>query len=114
MEKRWRGSREKLQSDGGSTFKGEGGHSDNENENRWRPGRREGRGSETKAETPNEVQRTPNWCEDEAAALVEGSEEIQMEVEVRRKREEVVTREIDEIAGEGPLGCALEIFEGKK
>ena len=81
MEKHWRGSREKLQSDGGSTFKGEGGHSDSENENRWRrPGRREGRGSETKAETPNEVQRTPNWCEDEAAALVEGSEEIQMEL----------------------------------
>ena len=56
MEKRWRGSREKLQSDGGSTFKGEGRHSGSENENRWRrPGRREGRGSETKAETPGEV-----------------------------------------------------------
>ena len=32
MEKRWRGSREKLQSDGGSTSKGEGGYSGSENE----------------------------------------------------------------------------------
>ena len=50
-----------------------------------------------------EVQRTPNWCEDEAAALVEGSE-----------REEVVAREMDEIAGEGSLECALETSEEKK
>ena len=139
MEKRWRGSREKLQNDGGSTFKGEGGYSDSENENSWRrPGRREGRGSETKtmiwpdwceeeavvanmevseeieAETSGEVRRTSNRCEDEAAALAEGYEEIQMEVEARKKREEVVAREIEEIAGEESLGCALGTFEVKK
>ena len=48
MEKHGR-RREKLQSDGGSTSKGEGGCSGSENENRWeRPKRREGRGLETK------------------------------------------------------------------
>ena len=116
VEKRWRGSRERLQSDGGSQHKGEGGYSGSENEGRWRrPGRKEGRGSETKAATPGEVRRIPNWCEDDAAvALAEGSEEIQAEIEARRKREEVVAREMEEIAGEGPLRCALETLEGKK
>ena len=101
MEKRWRGSREKLQSDGGSTSKGEGGYSGSENENRWeRPGRREGRGLETKmmtwpdwyeeeaiaankeiseeiqAGTSDEVRRTSDRCEDEAAAFVEDSEDM--------------------------------------
>ena len=115
VEKRWKGSRERLQSDDGSTFKGEGGYSGSENEGRWRrPGRREGRGSATKAEAPGEVRRTPNWCEDEVEALAEGAEEIQMEIEARRKREEVVARETEEIAGEESLGCALETFEGKK
>ena len=117
MEKRWRGSREKLQSDGGSTSKGEGGYSGSENENRWgRPGRREGRGLEAKmmtwpdwyeeeaiaankeiseeiqAGTSDEIRRTSDRCEDEAAASVEDSEEIQIEIETRRKREEVVAR----------------------
>ena len=111
MEKRWRGSREKLQSDGGSTSKGEGGYSGSENENRWeRPGRREGRGSETKmmtwpdwyeeeaiaankeiseeiqAETSDDVRRTSDRCKDEAAAFVEDSEEVQMEVEAPKER----------------------------
>ena len=104
MEKRWRGSREKLQSDGGSTSKGEGGKSGSENANRWRrPGRREERGLETKmmtwpdwheeeaiaankeiseeiqAGTSDEIRRTSDRCEDEAAAYLEDSEEIQME-----------------------------------
>ena len=47
-------------------------------------------------------------------ALAEGAEEIQMEIEARRKREEVVAREREEIAGEESLACALETFEGKK
>ena len=49
-----------------------------------------------------------------AVALAEGSEEIQVEIEARRKREEVVAREIEEIAGEGPLECVLETFEGEE
>ena len=40
---------------------------------------------ETQAETSEEVRRTSHRCEDEAAAFVEDSEEIQMEVEARRK-----------------------------
>ena len=36
-----------------------------------------------------------------------------MEVEARRKREEVVAREIEEIVGEESLECNLETFEGK-
>ena len=73
MEKHWRRSREKLQSDGGSTSKGEGGCSGSENENRWgRPRRREGRGLETKMMT------WPDWPEEvEIAANKEISEEIQ-------------------------------------
>ena len=47
-------------------------------------------------------------------ALAEGSEEIQAEIEARRKREEVVARETEEIAGEEPLERTLETFEGKK
>ena len=47
-------------------------------------------------------------------ALAEGSEEIQAEIEAPRKREEVVAREIEEIAGEEPLECTLETFKGKK
>ena len=126
-KKRWRGSREKLQSDGGSTSKGEG-DSGSEHENRWRRlGRREGRGLETKmvtwpdwheeeaiaankeiseeiqAGTSDEIRRTSDRCEDEAAYYVEHSEEIQMEREIRRKREEVVAREIEEIMGEESL-----------
>ena len=69
---------------------------------------------EIEAETSGEVRRISNRCEDEAAALVEGHEENQMEVEARKKREEVVAREIEEIAGEESLGCALGTFEGKK
>ena len=47
METHWRRSREKFQSDGGSTSKGEGGYSGSKNENRWeRPRRREGSGNE--------------------------------------------------------------------
>ena len=65
------------------------------------------------AETSDEVRRTSDRCEDEAAAFVEDSEEIQMEVEARRKREEVVAREIEEIVGEESLECDLETFEGK-
>ena len=73
MEKHWRRSREKLQSDGGGTSKGEGGCSGSENENRWgRPRRREGRGLETKMMT------WPDWPEEEEiAANKEISEEIQ-------------------------------------
>ena len=37
-----------------------------------------------------------------------------MEIGARRKREEVVARETEEIAGEESLGCALETFEGKE
>ena len=86
-------------------FKVDGRYCGSENEGGWRrPGRREGRGSETKAEALGEVRRTPNWCEDEAAALAEGAEEIQMEIEARRTREEVVAREIEDIAGEESLG----------
>ena len=49
-----------------------------------------------------------------AAAFVEDSEEIQMEVEeARRKREEVEAREIEKIVGEESLECNLETFEGK-
>ena len=47
-------------------------------------------------------------------ATTEDSEEIQAEIEARRKHEEVVARELEEIAGEGPLESALETFEGKK
>ena len=43
---------------------------------------------EIQAGTSDEVRRTSDRCEDEAAAFVEDSEEIQMEVEARRKREE--------------------------
>ena len=124
MEKHWRRSREKLQSDGGSTSKGEGGCSGSENENRWeRPRRREGRGLETKmmtwpdwpeeeeiaankeiseeiqAGTSDEIRRISDRCEDEVAVSVKESEEIQLERETRRKREEVVAREIEEIMG---------------
>ena len=128
MEKHWRRSREKLQSDGGSTSKGEGGYSGSENENWWeRPRRREGRGLEAKmmtwsdwheeeaiaankeiseeiqAGTSDEIRRTSDRCEDEAAASVEDFEAVQMERETRRKREEVVAREIEEIMREESL-----------
>ena len=124
MEKHWRRSREKLQSDGGSTSKGEGGCSGSENENRWRrPRRREGRGLETKmmtwpdwpeeeeiaankeiseeiqAGTSDENRRISDWCENETAVSDKESEEIQLERKARRKREEVVAREIEEIMG---------------
>ena len=124
MERHWRRSKEKLQSDGGSTSKGEGGCSGSENENRWgRPKRREGRGLEIKmmtwpdwpeemeiaankeiseeiqAGTSDEIRRISDRCEDEAAVSVKESEEIQMERGTRRKREKVVAREIEEILG---------------
>ena len=94
------------------------------NENRWgKPRRREGRGLESKmmtwpdwpeeeeiaankeiseeiqAGTSDETRRISDRCEDEAAVSVKESEEIQMERETRRKREEVVAREIEEIMG---------------
>ena len=115
-KKRWRGSRETLQSEGGGSPKGEGGFGGSENEGRWRrPGRKEGRGSETKTTTPSEVQQMPNWCEEEAAVVAtEGSEEIQEEKEARRKREEVAAAELEEIAGEVPLERVWETFEEKE
>ena len=69
---------------------------------------------EIQAETSGEVRRTPNRCEDEAAAFAGGSEEVQMEVEARKKREETVARETEGIAGEESLERNLETFEGKK
>ena len=114
----------KLQSDCGITSKGEGGCSGSENENRWRrPKRREERGLETMmmtwpdwleeeesaankeiqeeihTGTSDEIRRVSDRCEDEAAVSVKESEEIQLEGETRRKREEVVAREIEEIMG---------------
>ena len=56
---------------------------------------------EIQAGTSDEIRRISDRCEDEAAVSrsVKGSEEIQMERETRRKREEVVAREIEEIMG---------------
>ena len=54
---------------------------------------------EIQAGTSDEIRRISDRCEDEAAVSVKESEEIQMERETRRKREEVVAREIEEIMG---------------
>ena len=55
--------------------------------------------------TASEVQQMLDWCEEEAAlTMAKGPEGIQAEKEARRKCEEAVARELEEIAREAPLG----------
>ena len=109
---RWGG---RINGDGGGSSKEERGHGDGENESRWRKsGREEGRGSETKM-TPSEVQQMLHWCEEEAALMTaKCSEEIQAEKEAKRRCEEVVAGELEEIATRTPLGRVCADFDWEK
>ena len=121
LKKRWRGPRERTQVGRKNqrrwrwVVKRRNGHGDGENESRWRKsGRKEGRGSETKM-TPSEVQQMLHWCEEEAALMTaKCSEEIQAEKEAKRRCEEVVAGELEEIATRTPLGRVCADFDWEK
>ena len=120
-KKLWKGPRERTQGrgrssgDGGGSSKGERGHGDSENESRWKKSGRKGRrGSETKM-TPSEVQQMLDWCEEEAAlTTAKCSEEIQAEKEDRKRCEEAVVGELEEIAARTPLGRVRADFDWEK